>query len=194
MEQFKQFLQAQFSIRSDQWDLVSSHFCLESLTRDTYFIREGAPCRKAGFVLEGVLRYFGHDDKGDELTCYFAAENDYVIEPFSFPTQSPATFNLQLVTDCRIATISFEKNRSLLSLLPAWTEISNTMIQRAMAEFANQKKMIAYDAAGRYELFLEEYPQFAQRVPLQYVASYLGIAQPSLSRLRKQMATKKNER
>jgi CRP-like cAMP-binding protein len=193
MDKFKDFLQKNFRLSADQWEQIQQYFQVESLTKETYFIREGSPCRKAGFVLEGVLRYFGHDDKGDELTCYFAAENDYVIEPFSFPVQSPATFNLQLVTDCTLATISSDDNKALLMAFPGWAELSNFMIQRAMSDFANQKKMMAYDAVGRYELFLQEYPQFAQRVPLQYVASYLGIAQPSLSRLRKQLTTKKKK-
>lgn len=190
MVRFKEFLQKQFYITEFEWNIISNYFEEVSLKKKELFIEQGRVCKQAGFILEGVMRYFGYGENGEEQTCYFAAEDDFVIDPFSFPVQTPATtFNLQLVTDCRMAVISYAADKELAKKYPNWPAIANALVQRAMGELVKQKEIIFYDAAGRYGYFMGKYPRFAQTVPLQYIASYLGIAQPSLSRLRKQAAT-----
>lgn len=190
MVRFEAFLQQYFRLSEADSQLISGYFEVRLLRKNDFFIREGRVCRQAGLILEGVMRYFGYQENGEEQTCYFATDHDYVIDPFSFPGQVPATFNLQLVTDCQVAVISYHRNKELTRLYPGWTGISAALVQRALGEFVNQKKMISYDAAKRYNYFVETYPRFAQEVPLQYIASYLGITQPSLSRLRKQLTKK----
>ena len=93
--------------------------------------------------------------------------------------------NLQAVTKCDIAVISFDTDKQLQTALPRWVNITNQMLLDVSINFANQKELLAMNATKRYDYFIENYPTIARRAPLQYVASYLGIKQPSLSRVRK---------
>lgn len=93
--------------------------------------------------------------------------------------------NLQAVTKCDIAVISFDRDKKLQTLLPGWNDIINQVLLEVSMNFANQKELLALNASKRYDYFIENYPTIASRAPLQYVASYLGMKQPSLSRVRK---------
>lgn len=189
MERFKIFLLQHYRITESDWDVINQYFKVKTLKKQEFFVQERKLCREAGFLLAGIMRYFGYDEEGNEQTCYFAMDNDFVVEPYSFPAQVPATtFNLQNVTSCEIAVISYDKHKTLCNVYPKWAEIYNSLVQKAMGALIDQKAMLAYDAAKRYEHFVAQYPLLAERVPLQYIASYLGITQPSLSRLRKQAA------
>jgi hypothetical protein len=100
---------------------------------------------------------------------------------------------LQQVTNCHIAVISLARHKQPVKNYAGWADISTALIQRTMGKFVNQQPMIYYHAGKHYDHFVSAYPRFVQTVPLQYVASCLGIAQPSLSRIRKQAAKKRFE-
>jgi CRP-like cAMP-binding protein len=159
--------------------------------KNTFLIQSGKICRKSGFMLQGVMRYFAANQHGDEPTCYFTFEGHYIVDPFNYNQQKPSTINLKSITDCTVALISFENDTILAKAFPKWKDITNKMLLDVSMEFANQKTIIALSASERYKYFTDHYPQLALRVPLQYIASYLGIAQPSLSRLRKELTRNK---
>lgn len=190
MLRFRTYLEREFGISGEEWDTISGYFHKMDFPRNDFFIREHKVCRKTGFILEGVMRYFDPDETGAEPTCFFTFEEHYIVDPYTYEQQRPAVMNLKSVTDCALAVISYEDDRQLSAMLPRWKEIKTNMVLKASLEFADQKALLNLSAAGRYSYFTEKYPHLALRVPLQYIASYLGIAQPSLSRLRKEIATK----
>jgi CRP-like cAMP-binding protein len=181
----KTYLEDHFSIDEQEWATISSFFEEVRMPKNEVFIEAGKVCKNAGFILDGVMRYFAADMEGNEPTCYFSFEGHYIVDPFTFDVQQPSNINLKSVTDCSLAVISYQKDSELRQVYPKWVHISNAMLLKVSIEFANQKEMVSMKASQRYEHFVQQYPQLAQRVPLQYIASYLGIAQPSLSRLRK---------
>ncbi len=186
----KTYLANEFSVSEEEWLCISRYFEEITLPKNEFFIKFEKVCRRTGFVLEGVLRYFDPDETGAEPTCFFTFEGHYVVDPFTYEEQKPSVMNLKSVTDCRLAVISYERDRKLMAELPRWKEIKTNMILRVSLEFSDQKSLMNMSAAKRYSYFTERYPHLALRVPLQYIASYLGIAQPSLSRLRKERAGK----
>lgn len=190
MQQLQQKLTETFQLTTDEWDLLERKFSTQSLRKGEFFIEEHKVCRNSGFILEGLMRYFSYDKEGNDPTCYFSYEHHYVTDPFTFKKQTPSDMNLQAVTDCTLWVISIEADRELQTLLPRWNDITNRLLLEVGMEFANQKELLSMNASERYDHFLYTYPLVAQRAPLQYVASYLGIAQPSLSRIRKENARK----
>jgi hypothetical protein len=185
MEQIQKYFIDKFRLTSDEWNLIYQNIQRKTLPKGEFFIQQGKICRNAGFVLKGVMRYFSYDKNGNDPTCYFAYENQYITDPFTFRKQLPSDMNLQAVTKCDIAVISFDSDVKLQTILPKWNEIINQALLEVSINFANQKELIAMNASDRYEYFIKNYPTLASRVPLKYVASYLGIKQPSLSRVRK---------
>lgn len=185
------YLQTTFAVSADEWKLICSYLEEKTLDKNEFLIQSGKICRKSGFILEGVMRYFEANEQGDEPTCYFSFKGHYVVDPFTYKEQKPSTINLKSVTDCKLALISFENDKKLAAAYPKWKDITNTMLLQVSIEFANQKTMMSLSARERYAYFTEHYPELALTVPLQYIASYLGIAQPSLSRLRKELVKSK---
>jgi CRP-like cAMP-binding protein len=185
MEAFRKYLEQKCRLNPQGWDHLSGFFSAVTLPRNTHFITQGEANRQCGFILEGVLRYFSSTEKGDDPTCYFSFENHIVFDPYTYRTNVPASLNAVAVTDCRLAVISMEEEQKLLAVFPQWMDICNQLLLEVSLEFANQKTMMAMKAAERYAFFCDTYPHLAKRVPLQFIASYLGIAQPSLSRIRK---------
>ncbi|MCC3157136.1 Crp/Fnr family transcriptional regulator [Hymenobacter sp. 15J16-1T3B] len=101
-------------------------------------------------------------------------------------TNAASPYHVQAVTDCRLLVFSHHDWRNLASVVPGWDAIVHRMVEQMLSQkLARVMPMRAQDATARYLAFMETYPQLANRVPLTYLASYLGITQSSLSRIRK---------
>lgn len=185
MERLQKYFTDNFQLSKDDWNLINENIKTKTLQKGEFFIEQNKICRNSGIILTGVMRYFSYDENGNDPTCYFVCENQYITDPFTFKKQTPSDMNLQAVTKCDIAVISFDADKRLQTVFPRWTDITNQMLLDVSINFANQKELLAMNATKRYDYFIENYPTIARRVPLQYVASYLGIKQPSLSRIRK---------
>jgi hypothetical protein len=187
MKLLQTFFINRFQLPSDDWNLISQNFKQRTLLKGEFFIEQGKTCKNSGFILEGVMRYFSCDNEGNDPTCYFSYENHYITDPFTFRKQLPSDMNLQAVTRCNIVDISLELDKELQTTFPRWNDITNQLLLDVAMNFANQKELLAMSASKRYDYFIEKFPTIANRVPLQYIASYLGIKQPSLSRVRKKI-------
>jgi CRP-like cAMP-binding protein len=185
MERLQKYLSDSFQLSDQDWILISENIKTKTLEKGSFFIEQNKVCKNSGIILKGVMRYFSYDEKGNDPTCYFVCEDQYVTDPFTFKKQIPADMNLQAVTQCEIAVISYDADIRLQAALPGWADITNQMLLDVSINFANQKELLSMNATKRYDYFMENYPIIARRVPLQYVASYLGIKQQSLSRVRK---------
>jgi hypothetical protein len=116
-------------------------------------------------------------------------ENDFVGDPKSLETQQPSELNAQALTDCILITISLEDIQQLVKKLPRAIEVHTAINYDVTKGLTDQKTfMLGRDAASRYREFMKRFPDILQRVPLNYVAAFLGITQQSLSRLRKQIS------
>ncbi len=189
MVRLKEYLQSNFHVNDREWGVTQQHVKLQRIPGGEFFLREGNICRQLAFIVEGVMRYLRFEEMGDETTCYFVSENDFVGDPESFATQKPSDKNLFAVTDCMLATISYEAWQRLSKTLPRFPEISAAINQKTMMDLLAQRDfLLNKDAAARYLYFIEHYPYILQRTPLGYIASYLGMTQQSLSRLRGQLS------
>jgi CRP-like cAMP-binding protein len=127
-------------------------------------------------------------DDGSDVTCFFMCENDFVGDPDSFFAQKPTDKNAQALTDCQLITISYDNMQRLLRELPRGKEILAAIDHYVTMKLLYQRTfLLNLDASVRYLEFVREYSNVLQRVPLSYIANFLGITQQSLSRLRKQM-------
>jgi len=183
---FKEYLQGHFQVSDSAWGLTRDHVGLLDLPAGEYFVREGKICRHLGFIAEGVMRYSRFEESGDETTCYFVSETDFVGDPVSFDARKPSTMNIQAITDCVLVTISYEANQKLLKTVPRHRELLASIDRKTTMDLMRQREFLMNrDAASKYRYFIEHYPHILQRVPLGHVASFLDITQQSLSRLRK---------
>lgn len=186
MNEFLDYLLQFGTLNQRQQDLIASKATRVALPKDAYFMEAGHVSRQVGFVLEGVLRICYYNNKGSEITRYFIDERHLVMDTRGLEHHVAFSEYVQAVTDCQLLTFSHHDWRDLAHTIIGWNEIVQKIISRTLTQKLERiGPLVNQDAATRYQDFLEKHPQLANRVPLAYLASYLGMTQSSLSRIRK---------
>ncbi len=163
---------------------VKESFTEVVLAKNEYLVTEGKTCRHMYFLQQGALRgFYQLEDK--EITHWFAFENDFVTSFHSFITQQPAVENIQLLEGSILWSISKERLNDLLNRFSEIERLVRIVYEnyyiRLEERFVNAQFKTA---AERYQQLLEQLPHIIERVPLGYIASYLGISPETLSRVR----------
>ncbi|MFD1605084.1 Crp/Fnr family transcriptional regulator [Flavobacterium artemisiae] len=186
MKELVNFILQYGNLNQQQIDLITSKASELELPKDEYFSEAGKVSTQVGFVLNGVMRVCYYDNKGEEITKYFIDENNLVVDLESFQNSICSSAYVQAVTDCKLLTFSKQDWEELLNTIVGWDAIVHKIIARAlMQKIERRSPLVSEDATTRYLSFLEKYPKILNRIPLSYLASYLGITQSSLSRIRK---------
>ena len=173
-------------LNQQQIDLIESKGVFKEIKKDEYFQEAGKISREVGFLTEGIVRICYYNNKGDEITKYFIDENNLIVDINSYNQNIPSSGYIQAITDCKFLVFSKEAMQELSLTILIWDDIINKIINKALIEKVNKiSPMLAEDATERYRNFFTNFPKLANRIPLSYLASYLGITQSSLSRIRK---------
>jgi CRP-like cAMP-binding protein len=173
------------NLNKQQTDLIISKGQTLQLKKEEYFSEAGKTPKQVGFVVKGVIRGCYYNNKGDEITRCFISENSLVCDYVNFEANTSSTEYLQAITDCTLLVFSKNNWEELSKIITGWDSIKNKMVQRCMYQKSRKGPVISQDATTRYLEFMENYPSLINRVPLSYIASYLGVTQQSLSRIRK---------
>jgi CRP-like cAMP-binding protein len=173
-------------LNQQQIDMIKRKAQVLELKKGDYFSEAGKIPKQVAFIEEGILRVCYYNSEGDEITKYFVDENNFAVDINSFNQKIPSSEYVQAVTDCSLLVFSTESLNDLSATIIQWDGIINKITEKALVEKVNKlSPMLAEDATTRYLSFLEKFPNLANRIPLSYLASYLGITQSSLSRIRK---------
>ncbi|MFC2185719.1 Crp/Fnr family transcriptional regulator [Fulvivirgaceae bacterium LMO-SS25] len=186
MDKLINYLLEYGQLNQQQIDLVKRKAKVLELKKDEYFSEAGKIPRQVAFIEEGILRVCYYNSKGDEITKYFVDENNFAVDINSFNQKIPSSEYVQAVTNCTLFVFSTESLNDLSATIIQWGGIISKITEKALIEKVNKlSPMFDENATTRYLNFLEKFPNLANRVPLSYLASYLGITQSSLSRIRK---------
>lgn len=188
MKDFFKYVLQFGSLNQQQIDLIANKATELELPKDDYFLEAGKISRQFAFLMEGITRVYYFDHKGNEITKYFIEENNIVVNLESFDNEIPSSSYVQAVTDCKFIIFSTQDWRELLNRIPGWENIVHEIISKALLQKVERRSpLVSEDATTRYLNFLKKYPNLANRIPLSYIASYLGITQSSLSRIRRKI-------
>jgi CRP-like cAMP-binding protein len=172
------------SLNSVALNAVENSFQEIVLSKNEYLITEGKTCRHLYFLQQGALRGY-YTLEGKEITHWFAFENDFVTSFHSFITQQPSVENIQLLEGSVLWRISKEILDGLLGEYHEIEKLVRVVYEnyyiRLEERFINSHFKTASE---RYQDLLRQSPHIIERVPLGYIASYLGISQETLSRTR----------
>ena len=180
------FLLQFYPFSQQQLQLIASQAVSASFETGQYFSEAGRVAREIGFVVSGVFRVCYFDKEGNEITKYFIDETNFVVDLQSYQYQLPSTEYIQAVTPCDVLVFKAQNWQKLGNIITDWNKTETNIITRALLEKVNRlSPLVNEDAATRYDDFLTKFPTLANRIPLSYLASYIGITPQSLSRLRK---------
>ena len=159
------------------------------LKKGDFFIREGQTCNRVVFVNKGILRSFYRNHEGEEITYCITFQDQFMTAYTSLITGNPSHENIQAITDMELLVISKAEIDAKMQESPNWIRVMKFFAEQMYIEL--ERRIFSYQkekAAERYEQLIENYPDYVQQIPLQYLASYLNITPRHLSRIRKEFA------
>ena len=174
------------NLNTQQTELIMSKAKTLELRKDEYFSEAGKIPRHVGFLLEGVVRFCYYNNKGQEVTHHFIDENNFVSDQQKFEAQVVASEYIQAVTDCKLLIFSKKDWDDIGNTIVGWDAITGLILKNCLLKTIERRSpLVSEDATTRYLSFIEHFPGMVNRIPLSHIASYLGITQQSLSRIRK---------
>ena len=179
------FLADQYSFPTKKI-LLSSEFKRVSVRKNHLLLTPGEVCKYAYFICRGCLRTYFINKRGEEKTRYIAFENKFASAFASFITQAPSAECVQALEDSELLRIRQADFYKLVDSTPAFARLYRQSLEQSQV-FATWRieTMISMTAKERYENLLERMPQVILRLSNKHVASFLGITQESLSRVKR---------
>jgi len=174
------------SLSEDEKLVIEKYFQLKTISKGELWIKEGQYCNHIAFIKKGIFRIFYNDKDGNEISCFFMPENNFISSYTSFLTRTPTRENIEAVEDGEMLIINRDCLEELSKEVPKvhiWRRViaENLFILLERRISTLQSK----SAQERYENMIKENGDILLKVPLQYTASFLGITPQHLSRLRK---------
>ena len=166
---------------------ISSAHKAVSFKRGDVFLQAGKVANEYYLIVEGVCRSYVHDFNGNEITTSFHCENELMIEVSSLFQRIPSQENLVAITDGTAWKIEFDVFQQLFHSIEGFREWGRAwMSNQLFLAKLRSIEMITKSAGERYLALLKEKPEVIKHAPLKQIASYLGVTDTSLSRIRKQ--------
>ncbi len=191
-ETFINYLLQFGSLNPQQIELIKRSLIFKTYKAGDYFLKAGQISNEIGFVLNGIFRVCYYDNNGNEITRYFIDESNFIVDINSYNNGLSSTEYIQSVTECEVIILTKREMENLSRTIIIWDNIIGKITAKAMADKVKRVSlMMPQDATTRYEFFLDNFPNLTNRIPLQYIASYIGVTKSSLSRLRREIGKKK---
>lgn len=169
-------------------ELCKTHFEPLTISRNTVLEEQGKTPQYLYFVSSGFMRLFYYDENGDEQTTYLCSPNGFIASFLCFVNQLNATENVECITDCDILRITNADLKKLINESTSFQKFSLIIFEQAVSSTVVRANDLAtLNAEQRYKKIITQQPQLIQNIPIQYIASYLGMKPESLSRIRRQI-------
>lgn len=175
-----------YNFTEEEIKLTLSRFVPEMVNGNKFFLKAGEVSNYIGYVTKGLLRSYFYDDQANEITTNFFPEGSLIIVADSFNNRIPSKEYIKAIEDSELSVISYQEQMELYKVLPAWHQICKDFGDIKISEMLDRAESFqTLSASERYQKFCNEYPQLLQRVNLGYIASYIGVDNATLSRIRK---------
>lgn len=140
------------------------------------------------YIISGFMRLFYYDENGDEVTVHINCPCGFFTAFYQFANGTKSPVNVECITDCELLRISKSDYDALMAQSPVWKDYGVFVLQESMSYNEERSKDLAtLTAEQRYTKLMNTHPEMIQNVPLQYIASFLGMKAESLSRIRRKI-------
>jgi CRP-like cAMP-binding protein len=189
---FAQYLMSFVKLRQKELELLNELFETKHYKQGEMILKENVVCKHIVFILSGLARSYYINNEGKEYTWYFhfndadsKFENYYLIDYNSFLSQNPAQFNIEAIENCEVVMLSFENIQKLIEISPSFEKILGKMSSLAYQTVHKRTFiLLTLDAQSRYQKLLAEEPYLLNKFQHYLIASYIGVAPQTLSRLK----------
>lgn len=173
------------SLSTEKAEEIASFFHEKVIAKNEYLLREGQLNDEYLFLENGFMRAYAINMEGQEVVTDFFGPGQLVFEVTSYFNRTRSKENIQALTDCAGYFLVYKDLNSLFHAVPEFREFGRAVLVKGFSAFKSRVlSMITESAEERYLHLLEKNPEIFQHAPLKYIASYLGITDSSLSRIR----------
>lgn len=187
----RQYLATNLHVAENDVLEIVEHCTVQQIKKDSFLVRQGEYCRHGFFVEQGLLRQYSIDEKGKEHIISFAPEGWFITDRESVYFNEPARYFIQAYENSQIVLLDEDFNQLISKKIPNYNTFNTKLLHNHIRHLLKRiDLLLSASAEERYLQFVTMYPDILLRVPQTMVASYLGIAPESLSRVRKELARK----
>lgn len=184
-ERLKNSLDEHVALTNEEWEYFKNYFRPKRMLKRQFLLQEGDICRELAFVEKGSLYSYTVDSVGNKHVIRFAFEGWWMANLHSFFTEQPTRLNIEILENSELLMLDRKYHDKLLKELPAYESYIRIIVQNAYVALQQRvENALGLTAEEKYERLIEESPEFLNRVPLNLVASYLGVSPETLSRVR----------
>jgi CRP-like cAMP-binding protein len=171
-------------------NFLKNHVSSLTVRKRKLLLKEGNLCEHVYFIVKGAVRGFTREGLKD-ITTWIVVENEMVSSILSLNSQDPSHENMQVLENTELLVISRDDLERLYAEQPEFNLVARKLLQHYYAD-AEKRAFIARltKAENKYRHFLLHHEPLANRIPLKYIASYLGMTLETLSRVRKKFMAK----
>lgn len=187
MQSLQDYIQTKIHLDADLIKALEENFVLKNFPKNTFLLKEHQYSKNLFFIASGTVRtFYYHKEK--EVTSWFYREDQFFTSWYSFYTQQPSFENIQVLEDATIYSIDYFNFQKLIEANPKFERFARLLAEEQTAGIDHfSKGFLFMSAKEKYELLLSLFPDITLRVNLGYIASFLGITQETLSRIRNNM-------
>lgn len=184
------YLSTNVNIDQPYLDLLTERCNKKFVQKGEFLLQQGEQCKQSFFIESGLLRQYSIDEKGKEHILQFAPENWFMTDRESILLQVPSSYFIQALEDTTVAIIDDALLLQLSISNSDFLVFNNKLLHHHILHLQKRiRLLLSASALDRYLDFIKTYPDLTLRVPQLMIASYLGIAPESLSRIRKNLAS-----
>ena len=185
MTELENYIHTFFGVKQNDVSKIVTFFKPVQLKKGDFFLKTGMRANKLAFVQSGMLREFV-EIEGKEITKWITSKGYFVVDLGSFVFSRSARWNIQALTDCELYLIDFIDYQKIGQAIPKWLELEKMFITKCFSILEERVlQHLSMSAEDRYRQLFQSNKELFNTVPLQYLASMLGMTPETLSRLRK---------
>lgn len=173
-------------VKLDEVDLekLSPYVKEKTVQKNVVLLKQGAIARYIYFIESGLL-YSTVFQKDKDIVSWFAQENEFFTSMYSFISQKPSFETIIALEESKLYYISYDDLQKLYLSVPKFERLGRILTEHYFIQLEERTLSLQYQSAKeRYNDFMKNYPELHQRVSLGLLASFLGISQETLSRVR----------
>lgn len=186
---FKTIYGSPYINQQDYQAIAGAHSKVD-VSKGTILLETGKIANEYYAIETGLFRSFVYDYNGIEVTTEFYSPQELLIESFSLFHRNPSMENFQALSEGTVWKIKYQAFQQLLQQIEGFREWGRAWATSHLVAIKKHAiNMVTMNATDRYLHLLNARPQVIQQAPLKHIASYLGITDSSLSRIRKEIIT-----
>lgn len=191
MNELEKSIQAYFGVvKHDDISNISSFFRAEKLRKGEFYLKTGAQCNKLSFITSGLLRIY-HQTENKEVTQWISSQGYFITDLSSWVFSTPSRWTMQALTDLSLYTIHKSDYERLEEEVQDWHKLEKLFIAKCFTTMEDRIfSHLSMTAEERYHFYYENNKELFMQVPLQYIASLLGMTPETFSRIRKKQISR----